>query len=400
MSGPLVLPGAPTTGPQAATKSYVDGRRIVDLADVSKSDTPVDGDAIVYVTDHWEFRPVAGGGSTVVAIPDAQDLNTYTTPGTYTQSATAQAQSGSNYPVALAGMLKVTASPDGTHIWQTYTAYGRSGAVWTDIESDVVWQRAWYGGVWTLWKPQSWGKPVVWNNSAGWNAIPDFAEFTQNWGDEVYLDSAGRLRSRPQHLNYDAIKANEAPSVYPPGLSIMGVSSAGGWTADGMTAQSSVVVTLMRNAGNWAMQLISANTGDSKLYHRFGSGSTWGPWQLLGGNAYSLDTPLVAYSGWAMNSSYMDVHGHTVHLYGNIKRTGATITSGGGDITNTNMCYIKAGLPYPKTAAGLTFTGGNTLFGGVCGSDRVLTVSAVSPGREITSGGSYTFSSVFLSNTV
>src|SRR5690606_24227748 len=47
--------------------------------------------------------PIGWGG----AIPSARDLNTYTSPGYYHQSANSGASAGSNYPTANAGLLEV-----------------------------------------------------------------------------------------------------------------------------------------------------------------------------------------------------------------------------------------------------------------------------------------------------
>jgi hypothetical protein len=399
MTGPLVLPTGPTSALQAATKSYVDGRRLVDLADASLTDTPVEGDSLIYTSGRWDYRPIAGGsggGPVVAEIPTAMDLDTYTTPGIYTQGATAGAAAGTHYPIALAGLLEVRASPDASHIWQTYTVYGRGGAVNTDIDSNVVWQRAKYLTTWDLWKPMAWGKNMVWNNEAsGWKLPRTYAKFmSQDSGDEVYQDSVGKLRARPQYLADNAFTNTSAPNLYPVGTTMMGVSSAGGFPY----AQSGNVITHARYQGDWVTQFFSCNAGDSKLVHRFGSGTTWGAWRLVTGNAYSETSPLVAYTGWAMNSSYMQVWGHVVQLYGSIKRTGAVLTSTGGDITNTNMCYIVAGLPYPITTQGFSFVAGGTLFGGQVGSDRVIVASCISRGSSIDTGDTLGFTCVYITN--
>lgn len=365
-------------------------KKLSELADVESSDTPVTGDVVTWAGSKFEYRQ---GGNTAVVIPNAQDLNTYITPGTFTQSSNSQAASGSNYPVALAGVLNVAISPDGIHVWQRYTAYGQSGAVNTDLESDVVWQRARYNGVWTLWKPMAWGKPMVWNNTAsGWNGVPDFADFLgQNYGDEVYLDSLGKLRSRPTILAVNGILSSALPSAWPMGITVMGVSATGGYPGSGN------VLTVKRESGEWAMQIWSSGPTGQVMRFRFGS-TSWGAWEHFAGAAYSESNPLVAYSGWQMVSSYMQVHGHTAMLYGNIKRTGGDLTSPGGNITNTNMCYIQSGMPFPITTTGFHAVGGDTLFGGQIGSDRVLTVSMISRGSTIYTGASLIFSSTFLTN--
>ncbi|WP_241052536.1 pyocin knob domain-containing S74 family peptidase [Achromobacter xylosoxidans] len=73
------------------------------------------------------------------------DLNTLTRPGRYHQATNANAQSGSNYPLANAGLLEVAASPDGLFVYQEFTQY-RSGAY-----SRRFW-RSFYGGTWAAWQ--------------------------------------------------------------------------------------------------------------------------------------------------------------------------------------------------------------------------------------------------------
>jgi len=76
------------------------------------------------------------------------DLNSVTTPGTYMQSQSAEAQSGSNYPInpiykiPIAGKLDVAASDGGSFIYQTYTEYHSTrGQTWTRT----------YDGTWGGW---------------------------------------------------------------------------------------------------------------------------------------------------------------------------------------------------------------------------------------------------------
>lgn len=73
-----------------------------------------------------------------IAIPDAADLNTYTTPGLYYQSANAQAATGKNYPEAQAGSLEIYKHAGFT---QVYRIYGNSKS----------YVRTYYSGVWTAW---------------------------------------------------------------------------------------------------------------------------------------------------------------------------------------------------------------------------------------------------------
>lgn len=69
------------------------------------------------------------------------DLNTYTTAGDFSQSQNADAVSGTNYPVAVAGLLEVRVFS--TFIFQTYTGY--------QVSNRKFW-RAKYSTNWSAWQ--------------------------------------------------------------------------------------------------------------------------------------------------------------------------------------------------------------------------------------------------------
>ncbi|HFT9236764.1 TPA: tail fiber protein [Escherichia coli] len=71
-------------------------------------------------------------------IGNAANLNNYTTPGIYYQPANAQAQTGTNYPEAIAGSLEVLKHAGITQIYRVYNN-SRSYA------------RTLYGGTWSAW---------------------------------------------------------------------------------------------------------------------------------------------------------------------------------------------------------------------------------------------------------
>ena len=68
------------------------------------------------------------------------NLNTLTTDGYYHQNANANAASGSNYPVAAAGMLSVVS--DGQMVYQTYHQYN----------GNAYYHRSYYNGAWYAWR--------------------------------------------------------------------------------------------------------------------------------------------------------------------------------------------------------------------------------------------------------
>lgn len=71
-------------------------------------------------------------------IGNAQNLNNYTTPGLYYQSANAQASSGANYPEAVAGSLEIYKHAGITQIYRTYNGSRQ-------------YIRTLYAGTWTGW---------------------------------------------------------------------------------------------------------------------------------------------------------------------------------------------------------------------------------------------------------
>lgn len=76
------------------------------------------------------------------SIPGGVNLNTYTTTGVYHQNQNSNAQSGINYPIALAGKLEVVNADNGYMIYQNYTSYHAS---------NTQYYRNYYAGQWGNW---------------------------------------------------------------------------------------------------------------------------------------------------------------------------------------------------------------------------------------------------------
>ncbi|HCQ7172779.1 TPA: phage tail protein [Enterobacter cloacae] len=76
-----------------------------------------------------------------VGIGNAEDLNAYTTPGLYYQPANAQAQTGKNYPEAIAGSLEVFKHAGITQIYRVYN-------------NSRSYIRTLYSGTWSAWTKQ------------------------------------------------------------------------------------------------------------------------------------------------------------------------------------------------------------------------------------------------------
>lgn len=82
----------------------------------------------------------------LVEIGSSQNLNDYITNGEFYQEQSADAQSGANYPVGVAGHLLVRATEDGKFVQQWYTAYkDYPGIYW----------RGFYNGGWGAWESVS-----------------------------------------------------------------------------------------------------------------------------------------------------------------------------------------------------------------------------------------------------
>lgn len=122
------------------------------------------------VTKNYVDQVVVGSN-----IPNAADLNTYTKTGIYFQDSTAQAAAGSNYPVALAGMLEVQGRvPDGGYVYQKYTPYAGN--------SKVIWTRAYYSTTgWSDWKQFSSLE------DSGWVSVPCNSGYEELGTAEQYL---------------------------------------------------------------------------------------------------------------------------------------------------------------------------------------------------------------------
>lgn len=95
------------------------------------------------VTDWSEWVEYSEKNKTLtqgINIPSGVDLNTYQTTGFYFQTLNANAASGSNYPVPLAGKLEVVSTNDASGFtYQIYHTYAQSNDVYVRTRNGVVW---------------------------------------------------------------------------------------------------------------------------------------------------------------------------------------------------------------------------------------------------------------------
>jgi len=118
--GSYYLPASTYTASDILTK----------LLGVDGSGSGLDADKL----DGVELAKILALGAT---IPGSANLNSYDSTGLYHQPSTTNAGTGSNYPVALAGMLEVIA--DGSLIYQKYTTYDSAHNIYVRVCDNGTW---------------------------------------------------------------------------------------------------------------------------------------------------------------------------------------------------------------------------------------------------------------------
>lgn len=163
----------------------------------------------------------------------------------------------------------------------------------TDVTTDPPIDGAgpvWRTDHWEWETPAAAAVPV----SGVWGTAPLDAKYGADSliGRETYIDSAGKLRSRPDVIPTSAgfFTGTTPITDYPPGVSVMSVSSAEG-AANWPAGQSCTVVTHKRvdtaTAGQWCY-LNSSSV--SKAWYRNANNALWGPWVSVANSA----TPRIA----------------------------------------------------------------------------------------------------------
>lgn len=89
-------------------------------------------------------------GTVPTTIPNAANLNTYTTTGFYTQTNNTFASGGTNYPAPYAGLLTVV--NEGSVVFQQYQVVGAAETASTENYENIVWWRFFYAGSWKKWR--------------------------------------------------------------------------------------------------------------------------------------------------------------------------------------------------------------------------------------------------------
>lgn len=143
------------------------------------------------------------------------NLNTLTESGVYTQSLTAQATSGTNYPVGLAGLLEVV--NNGNNLtWQTYTPFGDYGS--------TLYKRGRYNSTWSPWYryDSSVGDDTGWlgASTAGFSGVAGSCSLTsgvvRRKNGIVSLQLSGALTSAMSAGNIANVNLWNIPSGWVP----------------------------------------------------------------------------------------------------------------------------------------------------------------------------------------
>lgn len=190
--------------------------------------------------DFTRFRQVLGA---------SQDLNTYTSTGMYHQNSNADAGTGTNYPLAVAGVLTVKA--DEGFIYQEYQTYKDYGQQY---------RRQYYNGAWSAWSE-------IWSSSedgAGSGLDADLLDGLDS--DRYHRGAVGSIAGNVDWNNYTTHGAYKvqaanmtstynAPNSYTYGILVVHRSEFGGEdrTLQTYYPHSSTLApqTRMRNGAGW-----------------------------------------------------------------------------------------------------------------------------------------------------
>jgi hypothetical protein len=286
------------------------------------------------------WKELGSGAATVTELGASINLDTVTSTGFYTQSQNAETSLALNYPSINAGLLEVTvnSSVPNQMVWQRYTVYGGSSP-----DSGVTYTRSAYQGVWKPWVSVGYA-------SGTWGTAPLDAYGTNTQGGrEVYRDSLGQLRAKPEEIPSRAGTA--LPSTYPVGTSIMYVAGADSPTWPG----GAIVVTHKTSnliLAQWCY-LWSAVT--TKSWYRNGSSTAWSPWVTV------AEEPVY---GWSTRTTSQSIpNGSTTTITGmtlNPISKGVTLDTGGSGLVvpSDGLYQVIGTLTFMGDPAG----GGRSMF--------------------------------------
>lgn len=283
------------TGLAAGTASSTDAARMIDVA------------------GRMPLLPTELGGGI--------DLNTVITAGVWTQSQNAEAATGSNYPVAAAGLLEVEYNVTGAMVWQRYTTYQGAG--------NNVYVRAYYslGTGWSAWQQLQFTDPELTALAALVSAADQLPYFTGS-GTAALATLTAFARTL---LDDTTQAAMQATLGLVPGTNVQAQDA----DLQAIAALAATAGLLARTgAGTFAVRTL---TGTGLADVTGGNGAT-NP-NVDVSDSTTVTTGFTASAGWTLNTqSYRLIGGLIAFLHVQLTRTGATITGpANGNIGNTAL---------------------------------------------------------------
>lgn len=186
-----------------------------------------------------------------VQIPNAADLNSFTTPGLYFQPANAQASTGKNYPEAVAGSLEVLKHAGISQIFRTYN-------------NSRSYIRTLYSNVWTAWTKQY--------DAANKPTAGDVGAYTKAEGDARYQAKGDYT---PTGTAYTKAESN-ARYVQGVQLGARSLSASSNGSGGNLYLPAGCVATGYTSPG-------SSNANDVKFYYKPIQRNVNGTWVTISG---------------------------------------------------------------------------------------------------------------------
>lgn len=241
--------------------------------------------------------------------------------------------------------------------------------------------------------------PSTWGTAAN-SGNPDLGNYGSDTttGQPVYADVNGKLRAAPIVIPAAYAKsASAGPENYPYGVSVMSLwgstASSLGWP----NGWSGIAVTYRRHgegstgAAYQHYYITTTSETSYRMLYRGGGSNTWGPWRyipVIDNDPPAITNAFTARSGWSISSQYCYLmQPNMLAAYLRVTRTGGTISvPSDGDITNSDCATLSSSYTPMVGAVGLPTIQSGRLASMFVGSDRIVTIGAVSSGSNIVNG--------------